>query len=720
MPARSAGTARRPASCRAGRGATCPRSAASIRGWPSSTSSSTSRRLRHAADAPGARRARWLARFRIPDYAGRRAEELRKGNQQKVQFIAAILHGPDVLLMDEPFTGLDPLNLTLLREAFVELRDAGRTIVFSTHQMEAAEALCESLAIVDDGRLVAAGTLGDAEAGQPGADGSTRRRGRDDAVVARGGARRRRGPTGRRFAEVELDGTTRADVVLAAALERGAQVTRFDLAEPVARDDLHRARGPPRRRRRRRASPPAARRRASTTPDAIAAASRGRRLMARREPLLPNAGIVARREYRDRVRSPLFLASTVVLMLLALGVAMAPIAIRYLDRQSVTRIAVVAPDDQLAASAVGVTDSLLNIPPPGADTTTWQAPFSIIRANAVDAQTRLASGGAGGVMYVERLPSGQIDVRYVTDGPADGVRSQMVGFAAIAIGILDWTSTLPKDASSRRSRRRTSRPNRSTSRPMAASRSRPQELASRSFLGIVFVVLIFITVVIYGMWVATGVAAEKSSRVMELMISAASPNQLSDRQGAGDRARRPDPVRRDRHPGPGRAQRAGPDRGRDARPGLGERHPHRRAVALAAPGIRRVLPARVHAFRAHLRVDGRVRVAARRPPDPVPAAEPHRDGRLPWRPSSRCRAGPVAGSLLSFIPPFSPFVMLARVLTGNVAPWEVGLSIGAADRGHRRRRQGGGPPLRRRRAAVRPASGLPRVHRRRPPSLTVS
>ena len=59
--------------------------------------------------------------------------------------------------MDEPFTGLDPVNLALLREAFVELRDEGRTIVFSTHQMEVAEALCESLAIVDRGRVVAIG-----------------------------------------------------------------------------------------------------------------------------------------------------------------------------------------------------------------------------------------------------------------------------------------------------------------------------------------------------------------------------------------------------------------------------------------------------------------------------------------------------------------------------------------------------------------------------------
>ena len=101
----------------------------------------------------------WLDRFLIGEMAGRRAEELCKGNQQKVQFIAAVLHEPHILLMDEPFTGLDPVNLALLREAFLELRDEGRTLVFSTHQMEAAEALCESLAIVDRGRVVAGGTV---------------------------------------------------------------------------------------------------------------------------------------------------------------------------------------------------------------------------------------------------------------------------------------------------------------------------------------------------------------------------------------------------------------------------------------------------------------------------------------------------------------------------------------------------------------------------------
>ena len=108
---------------------------------------------------PGARRVPlgWLARFRIAEYADRKAESLSKGNQQKVQYIATILHDPDVLLMDEPFVGLDPINVAILKAAFLEMRDRGKTIVFSTHQLEQAEELCDSVAIIDHGRIVTAG-----------------------------------------------------------------------------------------------------------------------------------------------------------------------------------------------------------------------------------------------------------------------------------------------------------------------------------------------------------------------------------------------------------------------------------------------------------------------------------------------------------------------------------------------------------------------------------
>lgn len=175
----------------------------------------------------------WLARFRIPEYADRRAEELSKGNQQKVQFIAAILHGPEVLLMDEPFTGLDPLNLVLLREAFMELRDQGRTLVFSTHQMEAAEAMCESVAIVDRGRLVAGGRLRDLK----------RASGRQWVRLAfegpvpapgwlaevRGVDLVRRDATG---AELELLPGAEPAAILADVLGSGATISRFEVVEP--------------------------------------------------------------------------------------------------------------------------------------------------------------------------------------------------------------------------------------------------------------------------------------------------------------------------------------------------------------------------------------------------------------------------------------------------------------------------------------------------------
>jgi len=174
----------------------------------------------------------WLNRFRIPDYAGRRAEELSKGNQQKVQFIAAILHRPEVLLMDEPFTGLDPVNLALLRQAFVELRDEGRTIVFSTHQMEVAEALCESVAIIDQGRVVAGGTLAELKR-TSGA--RTVRLGIEGEILPTwladiDGVAAVRPAAG--FSELELAPGVEPRTVLAAALVRGALVTHFEVAEP--------------------------------------------------------------------------------------------------------------------------------------------------------------------------------------------------------------------------------------------------------------------------------------------------------------------------------------------------------------------------------------------------------------------------------------------------------------------------------------------------------
>jgi ABC-2 type transport system ATP-binding protein len=184
-----------------------------------------------------ARRARhWLTRFRVPHFADRRAEELSKGNEQKIQFIAAVLHDPDVLLMDEPFTGLDPINVALLKAAFLELRDRGKTIVFSTHQMEMVEELCDAIAIIDSGRVLVAGST----------DAVKRETGRTVVRLGVAGdadlawldalpdARVMR--SGRDYHEVQLGDGLAPGWILREALARNAEVTRFEIAMPSIED----------------------------------------------------------------------------------------------------------------------------------------------------------------------------------------------------------------------------------------------------------------------------------------------------------------------------------------------------------------------------------------------------------------------------------------------------------------------------------------------------
>ncbi len=101
----------------------------------------------------------WLKRLDLLAYADRKVEELSKGNQQKVQFIIAILHNPDLVILDEPFSGLDPVNQIVLKDLFMEMKDKGKAIIFSTHMMEQAEKLSDKICLINHGRVVIDGKL---------------------------------------------------------------------------------------------------------------------------------------------------------------------------------------------------------------------------------------------------------------------------------------------------------------------------------------------------------------------------------------------------------------------------------------------------------------------------------------------------------------------------------------------------------------------------------
>ncbi|KYG57507.1 ABC transporter ATP-binding protein [Planococcus maritimus] len=101
----------------------------------------------------------WLERFEVPHYANKKVEELSKGNQQKIQLIASLLHNPKLLILDEPFSGLDPVNVEMLKKAILDFQKQGATIVFSSHRMDHVEELCDDMSILDKGKLIVHGSI---------------------------------------------------------------------------------------------------------------------------------------------------------------------------------------------------------------------------------------------------------------------------------------------------------------------------------------------------------------------------------------------------------------------------------------------------------------------------------------------------------------------------------------------------------------------------------
>jgi ABC-2 type transport system permease protein len=236
-----------------------------------------------------------------------------------------------------------------------------------------------------------------------------------------------------------------------------------------------------------------------------------------------NTWLVARREFAERTGSRAFLLSTVMLAGLAMVIALIPVGIRLVDRATVTRIAVASPDAALAYRAAGTMDTFLNgqgATDPASRTFT----FDVVADEGAAVQA-VADSRVAGAVIVTRTADEGIAMRVVTIGGLGQDRQQLLQVGAFAVGILDWTASQPaatrpfivptfvvEDAAQ-------------ASGPSQAQVD-PAEYGSRRIVGIVFVVLEFLTVVFYGMWVASGVVAEKASRVMELLISAATAPEL--------------------------------------------------------------------------------------------------------------------------------------------------------------------------------------------------
>ncbi|MGC2161223.1 MAG: ATP-binding cassette domain-containing protein [Silvibacterium sp.] len=185
--------------------------------------------LRGLETAVASRRAHeWCERMQILDAAQKKTEELSKGMQQKIQFIATLMHEPDLIVMDEPFSGLDPVNTSLLQDILMELKKAGKAILFSTHRMDQVEKLCDAICLIHHGHAVLSGGMREVKS----------RYERDRVVINfEGDASFLQHPAIKSFkdyggqAEIQLNPHANAQDLLRAAIEK-ASIYRFELMEP--------------------------------------------------------------------------------------------------------------------------------------------------------------------------------------------------------------------------------------------------------------------------------------------------------------------------------------------------------------------------------------------------------------------------------------------------------------------------------------------------------
>ena len=379
-----------------------------------------------------------------------------------------------------------------------------------------------------------------------------------------------------------------------------------------------------------------------------------------------NARLVAGREYGVRVRSRAFAVSTLVLAVVAAAAAMAPLAIRALERDSVVRIGASAPDARTAELTLRSLEIVLNAGTSLDPTATPEYRFSLVApADVPAARGDVAAGTLDGLVVLTYGPDGRLDFEYVTANPASrqAILFRLVAVAIAAsiradeakglVGSFVVTDAIPGDV------------------PAESE----VDGASRQILATVLVMLVFVTSVTYGMWVATSVAEEKSSRVMEVMLNAATPGEMLAGKvigvgsagltqlaaivvPAGVVVALQDPL---------------------ARLVLGE--------AGAATPLAGLTPAILVAFVVFFLLGfvltALVYAAAG---SLVSRQEDVQQVALPMLMLSFAAyfaaffaaSAPGAGwvAVLSWMPFFSPYLILTRLVTGSVAPWELALAIG--------------------------------------------
>ncbi|HLX38808.1 MAG TPA: ATP-binding cassette domain-containing protein [Candidatus Binataceae bacterium] len=176
-----------------------------------------------------ARARKWAERLEIAEWVDKKVEEMSKGMQQKIQFIAALLHDPELIIMDEPFSGLDPINANVLKDVILELKEQGRTILFSTHRMDQVEKLCDAICLVNHGRAVLQGSLREVKSGYGSRFVQIAYEG-DGKFLSRCGLVESSNNYGN-YAEVKLCQGADAQALLRAAM-CAAKISRFEVMEP--------------------------------------------------------------------------------------------------------------------------------------------------------------------------------------------------------------------------------------------------------------------------------------------------------------------------------------------------------------------------------------------------------------------------------------------------------------------------------------------------------